>query len=667
MTVENDDTVERYTIVGQGPYAYSYRIFNDEDLAVTVCSTDTPPVPTLLTYLTHYTVSGKNDLDGGTIMLSAAAATTYAGFTLDIRSNTPNVQDTSIRNIGRFLPEIHENAFDNLSRQVQDLERRVRAAIRFPDNQLNDGMMTPIAGWLGKYLTINNAGLLEAAELTPDGALTATDVGVLLSGSPSAQGVIADLIAGELSTESVTQALLASLMRTPAEVAAGVIPVDYSYPPYDARRYGAVGDDATNNDVALQNWLNASVGQTCRLPKGIYRISTRLSVGNSTVIIGDGRECSYLKYVGTTTITNGSMLYFPLRSAFRVSHMSFVCTGAVIGNTTVMLNIEDCVYGEVDNISFRGSGALSNTNSLKGLWINQTTDGFVPPRGSINVRNILYVVEPTDSGAILSRAIHVQGHPLQAIEYVTLTGEGNLEHAYRAVHFQNASNCFIGPNWQLRGATNGEIVLTTCANILILAPMLAPAPVSGTGVIISSDTFDTTIIAVSFNFSSGAPLAPFSDLGVRTNILFPGAAGAGLPQGKIFGTHLVTDSDNVASQKGTWEVAKNAGYDKNVIVARDEAVPATGVKALFKGERGGASIALLMLDINGVNKVAVTSTGRLVAVAEFQAPVILTANLPAAGAAQDGLVIVENGGAGNGNIVFYVGGQRFRIDGGAAV
>lgn len=46
-------------------------------------------------------------------------------------------------------------------------------------------------------------------------------------------------------------------------------------------------------------------------------------------------------------------------------------------------------------------------------------------------------------------------------------------------------------------------------------------------------------------------------------------------------------------------------------------------------------------------------------------PVIATANLPAAGADQDGRVVIEDAGAGDRNLVFYAEGERFRVDGGA--
>lgn len=46
--------------------------------------------------------------------------------------------------------------------------------------------------------------------------------------------------------------------------------------------------------------------------------------------------------------------------------------------------------------------------------------------------------------------------------------------------------------------------------------------------------------------------------------------------------------------------------------------------------------------------------------------VVATASLPAAGAAEDGRVLIEDAAAGDRNLIIYAGGQRFRIDGGVA-
>src|SRR5258708_32357701 len=43
--------------------------------------------------------------------------------------------------------------------------------------------------------------------------------------------------------------------------------------------------------------------------------------------------------------------------------------------------------------------------------------------------------------------------------------------------------------------------------------------------------------------------------------------------------------------------------------------------------------------------------------------IILTANIPAASASLNGRVFIEDGGSGVGNLIFYKGGQRFRLTG----
>lgn len=54
-------------------------------------------------------------------------------------------------------------------------------------------------------------------------------------------------------------------------------------------------------------------------------------------------------------------------------------------------------------------------------------------------------------------------------------------------------------------------------------------------------------------------------------------------------------------------------------------------------------------------------------VSSLQIPTIPRASLPAAAADQNGLIAIDDNGAGDRNLMVYTGGQRFRIDGGSAV
>lgn len=298
MTVNLNDTVERYPVSGVGPYPFSMRIFADTDLQVTACSTATPSVPTLLTYLTHYTVTGANAQAGGTVTLTAPVAATYAGYTLDIRTNTPNTQPTSIRNQGRFLPEIHEDAFDHVEREIQDVRRILLSCVRFPDNVLSNGMMTPLASWLSKYLAISSSGLLEPAVLSST-SVTASIITSLIASSTAEQ----DALLAMLMNRADTAPALGSLARTAGEIAASITPVDYSYPPGHIRRYGSNTTPGTTDMTAAFNSCYAACKSSAgrmqmRLASETYLITSQIVWDGSADIIGDSREFTVIKASG---------------------------------------------------------------------------------------------------------------------------------------------------------------------------------------------------------------------------------------------------------------------------------------------------------------------------------------------------------------------------------
>lgn len=220
MTVEQSDTIDRETISGTGPYTYSFRIFDESELVVYVDTGDLDPVE--LTLSTHYSVSGVNDEDGGTITLTAQVASDYAGDTLDIRSNTVSQQPTSIRNQGRFLPEIHEDAFDRLQRQIQDLQRRIDRKFGYPDNALLSGAMASRSAWAEKVPYVNSSGVIEPATSIVPQALSAS--------------VIGDLVTP----------------RSQSEINAGVLPTNKVYPVGHVYRYG-------NNTVPSTTDMTAAI------------------------------------------------------------------------------------------------------------------------------------------------------------------------------------------------------------------------------------------------------------------------------------------------------------------------------------------------------------------------------------------------------------------------
>jgi hypothetical protein len=111
MTVATEVTHAQFN--GNGVttvFPFNFRIFNSSDLKVTVI--DAAENITTLTLGTDYSISGVGAYAGGSITLTTALQT---GKTIALDRQMPVTQETSIRNQGTFLPEIHEDAFDKLT------------------------------------------------------------------------------------------------------------------------------------------------------------------------------------------------------------------------------------------------------------------------------------------------------------------------------------------------------------------------------------------------------------------------------------------------------------------------------------------------------------------------------------------------------------------------
>ena len=168
----------------------------------------------------------------------------------------------------------------------------------------------------------------------------------------------------------------------------------------------------------------------------------------------------------------------------------------------------------------------------------------------------------------------------------------------------------FGANLDVQAYTNGPAL--TSSTDLIVQDLLAPFVTGTTG-------------------ARGSIHA--SRTGVST--LYDGTADGDVP---LF-AHTNTNTDKVAIQQ--W-VATGALADVMLSLG------ATGGDAAFMSRNWSAG----------------AQTG--IRVRFLKVDVIATASLPAAAAAQDGRIVIENNGVGDRNLILYAGGERFRIDGGAA-
>lgn len=91
-----------------------------------------------------------------------------------------------------------------------------------------------------------------------------------------------DNIASSISYADLTQQIIGGILwpRTAAEIAAGVTPTFYYYPPYDYRRYGAIDDGVTDN-TALLIAVNTSFGVAF---SGVFYIASNVLYNFNTVM-----------------------------------------------------------------------------------------------------------------------------------------------------------------------------------------------------------------------------------------------------------------------------------------------------------------------------------------------------------------------------------------------
>jgi hypothetical protein len=124
MTVSSILSRNDYTITGASVYPYTFRIFDEGDLVLTVASA--AGIETRLVRGIDYTVSGAGSRSGGAVTLSSPAA--FAGYALAIRRVLSTSQETAFRNQGAFFAESHEDAIDRLAMVDQQQQEQIGRA-----------------------------------------------------------------------------------------------------------------------------------------------------------------------------------------------------------------------------------------------------------------------------------------------------------------------------------------------------------------------------------------------------------------------------------------------------------------------------------------------------------------------------------------------------------
>lgn len=136
MTVPVDDRRYEYPGNGTADTFAGPRLFSASHLQVFLID-DATGSATVLSEGAGYTVSGVGGAGASSVVLTTPHA---AGTTLLLLRTVPYAQDTAFRNLGKFFPEIHEDAFDKVVQMIQQVADLLERAPAFAETILAGGV-----------------------------------------------------------------------------------------------------------------------------------------------------------------------------------------------------------------------------------------------------------------------------------------------------------------------------------------------------------------------------------------------------------------------------------------------------------------------------------------------------------------------------------------------
>ena len=254
-------------------FAYPFVIASEGELKVYRTEVATG-VESLLSLVVDYTVTGVGNASGGNVVISPALA---SGYEIVIVGQEDYTQDTDFSNQGPFHPETHEAAFDKLTKLAIDLKEQIESSIR----------------------------------------VGAADDSVTLLPQPNGvASVLKRATNGDFSLVPIDQTIIDALGDAPidgkqysrkdgdwyeTELGIGSVSV---------KEYGALGDGATDDSVAIQAAIDdcISTGKTLLFPSGTYMLTSAALTAYVDYTWAPGRT---LKMVGIGEVTLKTTAVFP--------------------------------------------------------------------------------------------------------------------------------------------------------------------------------------------------------------------------------------------------------------------------------------------------------------------------------------------------------------------
>jgi hypothetical protein len=228
------------------------------------------------------------------------------------------------------------------------------------------GTSTPVATFTDSTLGVSNGTVitLTSAGRLPASCWVGTGTRIKMVLKDSGGNTIANGTIDNLSGIGDPFGQPTFYAQTAIEIAVGVTPTNYTFPPYDIRRYGGDPTGAAASDTALTNAIKvcSNPGGTIIAPAGTYTFALQIVLDNlvSVTIRGDGSALSSagtkFTYTGTASpwISSAGAAEIVFDS-IQLTHnnASFVGTywrlGASGGNPANSCALRRCVLGNVIN------------------------------------------------------------------------------------------------------------------------------------------------------------------------------------------------------------------------------------------------------------------------------------------------------------------------------
>ncbi|WP_420170383.1 tail fiber domain-containing protein [Pseudomonas alloputida] len=326
---------------GLAAWPVPFRFFDDTDLTVT--KIDAQDNSTVLVLGADYTVTGAGDLEGGTVTPAAALP---VGQKVIITRILAAVQETDLRNQGRFFAQIHEDVFDYLTMLVQQsFSWLSRALVRPIGKSYYDAEGRRIAnvgdpqadgdatnkGWVVTYTAYWYRAAIEYAEK-------------LLAGATGGFGYFIQLGAG--AEARTFQSKLREIHQSPFD-------------------YGAVGDGVANDTAAYA--LAEAAADVVRLPKGaVFVIDPGYVFTKPTSGPGQVK-------IGGVALAGADLVYDVYRSSLQMIPDSYA---GQVGSPTAGDNLSISISPGGKHTGVRNRSTFVGTLGPKQIQSVDRIDGF---------------------------------------------------------------------------------------------------------------------------------------------------------------------------------------------------------------------------------------------------------------------------------------------------